>query len=61
MFLFVIAECAVVVVEAIAYVLLWKERNKAFAISYALAANVVSAGIGWLISEPVWRFVVSIS
>ena len=55
------AEIVIVVVEAIAYVLLLKERDKEFALSYALAANAVSAVVGWLISEPVWRFVVSIS
>lgn len=59
--LFAAAEFAVVVVEAVAYVLLLKERGKKTAVFYALAANAVSAGVGWLISEPVWRFVVSIS
>lgn len=61
MSLFLMAEGAILVVEAIAYVLLWKERNKEWALSYALAANTASALIGWLISEPVWQFVVSIS
>ena len=59
--LLVMAEGVILVVEAIAYVLLWKEHDRERALSYALAANTASALIGWLISEPVWRFVVSIS
>lgn len=59
--LFLMAEFAILVVEAVAYMLLWKERGKEWALSYALAANVASAAIGWLISQPVWEFVVSIS
>ena len=59
--LFAAAEFAVLVVEAVAYVVLLKERSRKTAVFYALAANAVSAGVGWLISEPVWRFVVSIS
>ena len=59
--LFAAAEFAVLVVEAVAYVVLLKERSRKTAVFYALAANAVSAGVGRLISEPVWRFVVSIS
>ena len=59
--LFLTAEFAIVVVEAVAYMLLWKERGKEWALSHALTANVASAAIGRLLSEPVWRVVVSIS
>ena len=61
MSLFVMAEFAVFLVEAAAYVILLKEHSKELALSYALAANVLSAVIGWFLSEPVWKFVVSIS
>jgi len=59
--LLVIAEGIILVVEAVAYVVLWKEHDRERAISCALVSNAASALIGWLISEPVWRFVVSIS
>ena len=59
--LLVIAEGIILVVEAVAYVVLWKEHDRERAISCALVSNATSALIGWLISEPVWRFVVSIS
>lgn len=61
MSLFLMAEFAVLLVEAVAYVILLKEHSKELALSYALAANTLSAVIGWFLSEPVWRFVVSIS
>ena len=51
----------ILVVEAIAYVLLWKEHDRERAISCALVSNAASALIGWFISQPVWDFVVSIS
>ena len=59
--LLIMAEGVILVVEAVAYVVLWKEHDRERALSYALAANAVSALIGWLISRPVWEFVVSIS
>ena len=59
--LLVMAEGVILVVEAIAYVLLWKEHDRERAISCALVSNAASALIGWFISQPVWDFVVSIS
>lgn len=59
--LFVIAEIAVIVIESIAYTLRLKEHGKGRAVTYAVAANLASAAMGWFLSEPVWRFVVSIS
>lgn len=59
--LLIMAEGIILVVEAVAYVVLWREHDRERALSYALAANGASALIGWLISQPVWEFVVSIS
>lgn len=59
--LFAFAEIAVIVVECIAYILRLKEHGKGLAVTYALIANLASAGMGWFLSEPVWQFVVSIS
>lgn len=61
MSMLVMAEIVILVVEAIAYVVLWKEHDRERAISCALVSNAASALIGWFLSEPVWRFVVSIS
>ena len=57
----VTAEIVILVVESIAYVLLWKEHDRERAFSCALVSNAASALIGWFISQPVWEFVVSIS
>ena len=59
--LLLMAETLVVIVESAAYMVLLKERSKSRAVFYGIVANTASAAIGWLISEPVWRFVVSIS
>ena len=59
--LLLMAETLVVIVESAAYMVLLKERSKSRAVFYGIVANITSAAISWLISEPVWRFVVSIS
>lgn len=59
--LFLLAELVVVIVESVAYMVLSKERSKKRAVVYGITANVASAAIGWLISQPVWEFIVSIS
>ena len=59
--LLLMAETLVVIVESAAYMVLLKERSKSRAVFYGIVANIASAAISWLISEPVWRFVVSIS
>ena len=59
--LFLLAELGIVIVESAAFMVLWKEHSRKRAAALGITANAVSALIGWLISQPVWEFVVSIS
>ena len=59
--LFLLAELGIMIVETAAFMVLWKEHSRKRAAALGIAANAVSALVGWLISRPVWEFVVSIS
>ena len=59
--LLVPAELVILVVETIAFRRLLTGCSRGKAAGYAIAANITSAVLGFLLMEPVWRFVVSIS
>ncbi len=59
--LFFPAEVAVAIAEALVYRRYLTSQGKANAVFYGLTANAVSAVLGFILAEPVWRFVVSIS
>lgn len=59
--LFLMAELGIVIVESAVFMVLWKEHSRKRAAALGITANAASALIGWLISRPVWEFVVSIS
>lgn len=59
--LFLPAELAVALAEAVFYRNFLTGRSKGRAFAYGIAANTCSAAIGLILMEPVWRFVVSIS
>lgn len=61
LFLFVPAEVAIAVAEALLYRRFLTEQGKGLAVAYGLTSNAVSAVLGFFLAEPVWRFVVSIS
>ena len=58
---FVLFEIVILITESILYRRLLKERPVGRIKWYAFCANVTSAVVGWCLSGPVWRFVVSIS
>lgn len=58
--LFVPAELVILLAESFAY-RRWLSCGKGRATAYAVTANLASAVVGFVIMEPVWRFVVSIS
>ena len=60
MLLFVPAELFITAVETLVYRRFLAHRSRSRAVIYGIAANVASAVLGWFLSEPVWRFVVSI-
>lgn len=60
MLLFVPAEVLITVVETLLYRRTLTDCTARRATVYAVFANVCSAVLGWFLSEPVWRFVVSI-
>jgi len=60
MLLFVPAEVIITLVETLVYRRFLAHRSRGRVIIYGIAANVASAVLGWFLSEPVWRFVVSI-
>jgi len=60
MLLFVPAEVLITVVETLLYRRTLTDCTLTRATVYAVFANVCSAVLGWFLSEPVWRFVVSI-
>jgi len=59
--LFVPAELVILAAETIACRRHFTGCSRGRATAYAALANVASAALGFLIMEPVWRFVVSIS
>ena len=59
--LFVPAELAILLVESLLYRRFLAGCSRGRATAYAVTANVCSAVLGYLVMEPVWRFVVSIS
>lgn len=61
LFLFIPAEVVVAVAEALLYRRFLTSQGKANALAYGLTANAASAVLGFILAEPVWRFVVSIS
>ena len=60
-FLFLPAESAIALAEAGLYTQLLTGRSKRRAFLYGLTANACSAALGFVLAEPVWRFIVSIS
>ena len=60
-FLFLPAEAAIALAEAGLYTQLLTGRSKRRALLYGLTANACSAALGFVLAEPVWRFIVSIS
>lgn len=60
MLLFLPAEVVITVVETLVYRRFLAHRSRGRVVIYGIAANVASAALGWFLSEPVWRFVVSI-
>lgn len=60
-FLFFPAELAITLAEAGLYTQLLTGRSKPRAFVYGLTANACSAVLGFILVEPVWRFIVSIS
>ena len=60
MLLFVPAEVIITLVETLVYRRFLTHRSRSRVVVYGIAANVASAVLGWFLSEPVWRFVVSI-
>ena len=60
MLLFVPAEVIITLVETLVYRRFLAHRSRSRVLVYGVAANVASAVLGWFLSEPVWRFVVSI-
>ena len=60
MLLFVPAEVLITAVETLVYRRFLAHRTRGRVIVYGIVANVASAILGWFLSEPVWRFVVSI-
>ena len=60
-FLFVPAELVIALVETGLYTQLLTGRSKRRAFLYGLIANACSAVLGFVLVEPVWRFIVSIS
>jgi len=61
LFLFIPAEVVVAIAEALLYRRFLTSQGKANAVFYGLSANAVSAVLGFILAEPVWQFVVSIS
>jgi len=59
--LFIPAELLILLAETIAYRFLFTDCTKKKAVIYGICANLTTAVLGWLIAEPVWRFIVSIS
>ena len=59
--LFVPAEVVILVAETLAFRRLLTGCSRGKAAGYAVTANLTSAVLGFLLMEPVWRFVVSIS
>ena len=60
MLLFVPAELVITAVETLVYRRFLAHRSRGRVVVYGIAANIASAVLGWFLSEPVWRFVVSI-
>ena len=60
MLLFVPAEVIITLVETLVYRRFLTHRSRSRVVVYGIAANIASAVLGWFLSEPVWRFVVSI-
>ena len=59
--LFFPAEAIVTLIETCIYAGKLKGRGKQCAVIYGICANVCSAALGYVLAEPVWRFVVSLS
>ena len=60
MILFIPAEVVITLVETLVYRRFLEHRSRGRAVTYGILANLASAVLGWFLSEPVWRFVVSI-
>ena len=58
---FLMIECLITLAELILYCRCFPEASLKRIFSYTITANSLSAAAGWLLSEPVWRVVVSIS
>ncbi len=59
--LFVPAEAVIALAEAGLYRKYLQGHSKGRAFAYGLTANAVSAAAGWLLMEPLWRWVTTIS
>lgn len=59
--LFIPAELVIALAEAGLYTKMLKGQSKGRAFAYGLAANAVSAAAGWVLLEPIWKWIVSIS
>ena len=60
MLLFVPAEVVITAVETLVYCRFLAHRSRGRVVIYGITANIASAVLGWFLSEPIWRFVVSI-
>ena len=59
--LFIPLELVILLAETVAYRRLFTETSKRRSTVYGICANLCSAGLGWFLAEPVWKFIVSIS
>ena len=59
--LFIPLELVILLAETVVYRRLFTGAGKGRATVYGIAANLCSAVLGWVLAEPVWKFIVSIS
>jgi hypothetical protein len=58
---YVPVELVIVLAEVLLYRRFLTERGKRTAAAYAVAANLLSACVGWYLAYPVWRWIASVS
>lgn len=54
---FILAEIVIFIAEAVAYAFLLRDHSRARAVAYAIVANLVSAGFGWLLIGWLFRII----